>query len=852
MKKITLKRSMLSLCVSAISLHSLSALAGGVTATDPSQTQVHTAGNGSVLVNIAAPNAHGVSHNQYNEFNVSEAGVGLNNIASGARANGNLNGNAASIILNEVVGNSRSNLNGRVSVLGQQAEFILANPNGIDCNGCSFGNVSGATLTTGIPELDENGVLTGYRVNGGDVHIGTAGADVSNLDYFKVISSSFKNDGVIQGIQVDAEGKVQNAADVSIHLAKDGRFDRSKGHIEGQSKVEPMVIDAAQLGSIYANKIHIKTAEGMGVSTPKDGTINALDLFEVAATEFTNKGALTAKSYDINAKAVVNEGLLYSKNSSRIKTESFGSGSSHTNKRASIGTGSGKLTIESHNAILGNNDFLGNIEIKNKYDVTLENVEQSANSKLTVNSESMYLYGQNNLSEIEIDTKEFNVINGNTYADKLNLDSDEIIIESDATLYSLNGTYSVKKMTGDAYGKVIHVKETPTTLFSHFKTDDGLYLYVDDYYNGDIMQAFRGPNAAEEVKDLMIANKGDISLVFPEDYHWTVNYISFGMASESGSIRFINKSKDKKFPIIEGKLLAKKDIELKDMGLITIRKGAVVKADGKVDIDAYNLDILNGQVQGNEVNVKVKGRLKLETEMVRSKGKYTHVYTINGEKIPVGRKIKTKGQNGEIHWKKTEYNADEGLRYNAEKSSANKAVLSAKSNLSINAGNIENKFGKIVSGQTMEINAENGLKKDELKAYQKEITDRKRIWHTRECVFSLRHGQKCDNDAHSARLPSTDTGWQQVASQNPLSSQIEARRDATGNLAREVIVNRDSARYSSLVSPKSALDLVDLGNKPATDGIHFKPVLTLNKNDVKHQSFYTQEKINELSNLHKQ
>ena len=112
------------------------------------QTTLDHAQNGVPLVNIATPNGKGVSHNQFEQFNVNPQGLILNNSASagvsvlgGAIAgNTNLLGGTARLILNEVTGASRSTLNGATEVFGDRAEYILANPNGITCNGCGFIN----------------------------------------------------------------------------------------------------------------------------------------------------------------------------------------------------------------------------------------------------------------------------------------------------------------------------------------------------------------------------------------------------------------------------------------------------------------------------------------------------------------------------------------------------------------------------------------------------------------------------------------------------------------------------------------------------------------------------------------
>lgn len=116
---------------------------------------VDNTANGRPLVQIATPSAAGVSHNQYSQFNVGPNGAILNNArdvvltqqGGYVGANPNLQGGAARVILNEVTSTSPSQLRGYTEVAGQRAEVIIANPNGISCDGCGFINTSRGVLT---------------------------------------------------------------------------------------------------------------------------------------------------------------------------------------------------------------------------------------------------------------------------------------------------------------------------------------------------------------------------------------------------------------------------------------------------------------------------------------------------------------------------------------------------------------------------------------------------------------------------------------------------------------------------------------------------------------------------------
>ena len=62
---------------------------------------------------------------------------------------------------------------GRLEVFGRAAELVVANPNGITCDGCGFINTPRVTLSTGVPEFGSDGSLSGLSVSGGDVTIGS-------------------------------------------------------------------------------------------------------------------------------------------------------------------------------------------------------------------------------------------------------------------------------------------------------------------------------------------------------------------------------------------------------------------------------------------------------------------------------------------------------------------------------------------------------------------------------------------------------------------------------------------------------------------------------------------------------
>ena len=112
-----------------------------------------------VTTNISAPNSSGLSSNSVGDFDVNSDGTILNNSATSGTATlgstavtGNSNipaGGEASLILFQVTGSGGSDLDGTIEVFGGEAGLIIANPNGITCDGCAFTNVNRVDLVTG-------------------------------------------------------------------------------------------------------------------------------------------------------------------------------------------------------------------------------------------------------------------------------------------------------------------------------------------------------------------------------------------------------------------------------------------------------------------------------------------------------------------------------------------------------------------------------------------------------------------------------------------------------------------------------------------------------------------------------
>ena len=154
-----------------------------------------------MVFEIANP-TDGLSDNSYTDFNISVGGVVFNNsdsagtsqLAGDISANPNIGiGEAASIILAQVTGTNPSLLFGALEVFGAEAVVIIANPNGISCNACSFINASRVDLVTGNYDVNTN--TFGTIDENTNIAIIDNGLDASSVGILNIQAGSFTNTG---------------------------------------------------------------------------------------------------------------------------------------------------------------------------------------------------------------------------------------------------------------------------------------------------------------------------------------------------------------------------------------------------------------------------------------------------------------------------------------------------------------------------------------------------------------------------------------------------------------------------------------------------------------------------------
>ncbi|WP_210450899.1 hemagglutinin repeat-containing protein [Pantoea ananatis] len=280
----------------------LPVMAAEITPVTPG-TRMDAAGNGVPVVNIATPNQAGVSHNQYDQYNVGQQGLILNNATGqltqtqlGGLIQNNPNlkaGQEARAIINEVVGANRSQLQGYTEVAGKAANVMVANPYGITCNGCGFINTPNVTLTTGKPQFDANGNLAALEVSKGTITIEGQGLDGSKADAVSIVARATEiNAGI-------------HAKDLTVTLgANRVGQDGSITPINGEGPAPGVAVDTSALGGMYANRIHLVSSEkGVGVNLgnllARQGDITLDANGKLAVHNSLSSGALTASAQSI-------------------------------------------------------------------------------------------------------------------------------------------------------------------------------------------------------------------------------------------------------------------------------------------------------------------------------------------------------------------------------------------------------------------------------------------------------------------------------------------------------------------------------------------------------------------------
>ncbi|MDO9052426.1 MAG: DUF637 domain-containing protein, partial [Gallionella sp.] len=236
---------------------------------------------GNPLVNIQTPSAAGVSRNTYQQFDVQSNGVTLNNARS---SNPWLATGEARVILNEVNSSNPSYLGGAITVNGARAQVVIANPSGITVDGASFVNASRATLTTGMPIVN-NGQLDALNITRGLITVSGKGLDARATNYTEILSRAAAITGRIDANDLNVTTGAQTV-------------DYATGQITAAAGVgisPTLAIDTNQLGGMYAGRITLLSTEaGVGVRNAGSLAAGGGALIVTADGKLENSGTMNA------------------------------------------------------------------------------------------------------------------------------------------------------------------------------------------------------------------------------------------------------------------------------------------------------------------------------------------------------------------------------------------------------------------------------------------------------------------------------------------------------------------------------------------------------------------------------
>ncbi|WP_339959320.1 DUF637 domain-containing protein, partial [Photorhabdus tasmaniensis] len=340
------------------------------------QTRI-TAKNNRPIIHIAAPNTRGVSHNRYQAFNIGTSGLVLNNathetpslLAGRISANLNFTGQPAALIINEVVGSLSSTLQGQLEVVGQAAPVVIANPNGITCNGCRFTQTPAVTLSTGKPGLDKDGALAALTVKTGFITLSEAGWDATAQDKIEIISRTTQLHGPLRAKNLTL---IQGPNQVDV---KHGTLIplTAEGYTPGKA------IDTGSLGGMSAHKIRL-------VSTEPGKTVNLTNLtatqgdINMTAEGQVILGAVQAKT-DINLRSqrieMAEQSQMQAGQHLILTTETLQNqgriraGGDVTIKAKTLSSGGGNVNAGNHVLLQGENRFTVQGTDISGHDVTL-------------------------------------------------------------------------------------------------------------------------------------------------------------------------------------------------------------------------------------------------------------------------------------------------------------------------------------------------------------------------------------------------------------------------------------------------------------------------------------------------
>lgn len=342
---------------------------------------------GHITVNIApieGKNKIGdISYNAYTDFNVLKPGVTLDNQAVDART-----------IINEVISNNTSIIQGDINVSGPRAHIIIANPNGIVVDGGRFINTGGVALTTGRVALEDISVtpITTQQNAIIETSEGTLTIEGAGL------SGIFTNLELIAK-QVFIDGKIENEQPLS---GANIRISAGETYTTFDSSIS--TVDMSNIWAfIEAREPQATCPDAICVTITPAGSISSNNI-QIALTDagagVNNAGIITAHNNNIQLTIdgdITLDGTLTAASHITIETNGKLALASET---AAITAEQGGVLVQAQQAIENNGGVIaGNARIDALEDISLGAVTLTTEGSITQQSVSRdgraAIYGQN-------------------------------------------------------------------------------------------------------------------------------------------------------------------------------------------------------------------------------------------------------------------------------------------------------------------------------------------------------------------------------------------------------------------------------------------------------------------------
>jgi len=580
--------------------------------------------NGVPIINIAPPGTGGVSDNSFNQFNVGAGGVVLNNgisdsqtqLAGQIAANPLLDGRPASVILNRVAG-STSMLRGPLEVAGQRANVIVANPNGITCDGCGFFNVNRATLTTGRPQVGPTDSIT-FDVGAGGASIKINGKGLNSADRYKATLSQV--DLIAKTILVNASVR----ADHLNVVTGINRVNYHSNHLTSrQSSDTPtrVAFDTAALGGMYANSIQlISTERGAGVNL--SGHVEAL----AGDLQIDSKGDINIGSGGVKAHR---DASILATGSTRIRGKITADNDVHilagwvVNGLATIAAGNlVRLNVTNaidnrRGSILGDSVeiVIGKPDVKSEaYSIHNEQGLIKANNLLNISADRIY----------NVDTRSKNMSRSSI----LGLVGNVVSIEGNPNTGWINNIAGSIVSGERLTVRIGEVTNAGGAISAHQLVDIKVGLFNNYFHrlaSGDLINkanTFGRLFAGERLLMEAISLKGGGEIRSAGDLLMTLN-------NDVQRLQSLESTQFGTNDYVAGKISAGRDLTINSVSLRSLDTHLELTADRLMTLNVENAFVNSGIINGHAINVNAKDFVNNASGRIYGGGGGIHVTAAN-------------------------------------------------------------------------------------------------------------------------------------------------------------------------------------------------------------------------------